>query len=184
MMKLKKGDAAIHFELIDVFGRPISLKKYQGKRILLSFFRNTACPFCNLRIHQLSKWQPEWSKKNFEMIFFLESKKEVILRSALHKGVSPIPLLSDPEKKWFAEYGIEHSWLKMIKTAFTQNYSATVKEAEKRGIEMVKDTESPMNTMPADFLIDEQLIIQDLRYGQLANDHIPIEIIKQFIGTK
>jgi len=108
-MKLEPNVKAPAFAVKDAFGRMIDLKTYSDKRILIGFFRHAGCPFCNLRVHALTKLQEELKSKGMEMIFFFESKESVLLRSTFHKEVSPIPLISDPEKKWYDAYGLEKS---------------------------------------------------------------------------
>src|SRR5579859_2058269 len=97
------------FNLQDIFDRPVDLKSYRGKRVFIGFFRHAGCPFCNLRVHSLMKIRETLLERNIEMIFFFESKKELLLQSIFHKEVSPVPLIADPDKKWYAIYGIENS---------------------------------------------------------------------------
>ncbi len=110
-MKLEKNLIAPHFKLQDIFGRTIDLQQYADKKVLVAFFRHAGCPFCNLRVHELTKAHEMLKEKGLEMIFFFESKERVLLRSIFHKEVSPIPLISDPEKVWYQAYGLETSWL-------------------------------------------------------------------------
>ena len=81
--RLETGQSAPLFSLTDIYDREIDLSAYKnkGKKILISFFRNVACPFCNFRIHQLTTKNDQW-KNDLEMIFFLEAEKEVVLRSS------------------------------------------------------------------------------------------------------
>ena len=97
------------FNLPDIYDRAIDLKQYQGKKVFIGFFRHVGCPFCNLRVHNLLKKYEEYKSRNMEMIFFFESKKEVILRSLYHSQISPIPIIADPEKIcsfWDPEVGL------------------------------------------------------------------------------
>src|SRR5689334_3627455 len=105
-MSLEKHTLAPIFKLNDVYGRSIDLSEYKEKKVLIGFFRHAGCPFCNLRVHTLSKAYEELKVQGFEMIFFFESKEQVILRSSFHRGVSPIPIISDPQKKWYDIYGL------------------------------------------------------------------------------
>jgi peroxiredoxin Q/BCP len=180
MMKLEAGLKAPVFALKDIFGRQIDLNNYIDKRILIGFFRHAGCPFCNLRVHALTKLQEELKAKGMEMIFFFESKESVLLRSTFHKEVSPIPLISDPEKKWYDTYGLESSAaisakshvLEFVQTAF-KAYRAGVP------IHAMADGES-INTIPAEFMIDKNLVIKNVHYAKGLNDRISIDLIKRF----
>ena len=70
MMKLESNIAAPIFVLKDIFGRMIDLNAYKEKRIFIGFFRHAGCPFCNLRVHALTKVHEELKAKGLEMIFF------------------------------------------------------------------------------------------------------------------
>lgn len=182
-MTLKKNILAPIFNVKDVFGRPIDLNTYRDNKVLIAFFRHAGCPFCNLRVHALSKMHEEFKSKGLEMIFFFESKDKVILRSSFHTGVSPIPIISDPEKVWYNTYGLETSGYKSTVSHLT-SFVQTVIKAKSVGVpvHMMADGES-ISTIPAEFLLDKGLIIKKLHYSQRLNDRLEIADIKSFIDN-
>jgi thioredoxin-dependent peroxiredoxin len=179
-MKLEPLVKAPIFVEQDIFGRLIDLNAYADRKILIAFFRHAGCPFCNLRVHALTKLHEELKAKGLEMIFFFESKEAVLLRSIFHKEVSPIPLIADPQKKWYDAYGLEKSAaisakshvLEFVQTAF-KAYRAGVP------IHAMADGES-INTIPAEFLVDKNLVIKKVHYAKGLNDRISLDIVKQF----
>lgn len=179
-MPLKENTKAPLFNLKDIYGRQIDLSTYSTKRLLLGFFRHAGCPFCNLRVHTLQKVYQELKSKNFEMIFFFESKEQVMLRSSFHQGVSPIPLISDPDKKIYSAYGLETSTTKALISHAT-SFAQTVVKANtaKVPVHMMADGES-FSTMPAEFLIDEGLIIKRAHYSERLNNRIDVQDIRTF----
>lgn len=177
-MKLKPGQKAPSFTVVDIYGKTIELSHYSGKKLHLGFFRNVSCPFCNLRIHQLSKINSQLKDNGLEVLYFFESKPEVIRRSTFHQGVSPIPLIGDHEKKIYTLYGVEASLLKAAATLFAKNSIRDFREGQSLGLPT--DNNATQSLMPADFLIDENLTIVKAYYGQHMNDHIPMEHIKAF----
>ena len=179
-MKLSAGSKALNFEVQDIYGNPIRLSDYRGKRILLGFFRNVNCPFCNMRVHQLMKMKEELDGHNTQMVFFFESKEKVILRSSFHQGISPIPLISDPEKEVYYQWGVERSMMKMIKTMFSSANRQAMKDGQLLDLPKEKDKDASQDLVPADFLIDENFIIQKAHYGSHLNDHIDLQLIRQF----
>ncbi len=180
-MRLKTGQSAPLFSLTDIYDREIDLSSYKNKnkKILISFFRNVACPFCNFRIHQLTKKNEKWKEK-LEMIFFLESKKEVVLRSTFHQDVSPIPIISDEKKMIYQKYGIEKSTLKFLGTMLSSTHRATFNTAKEMGL-AVNSGEKLITTIPADFLLDENLTIIEAYYGNNIGDHLPFEKIESVL---
>ena len=182
-MKLESNVPAPVFKLKDIFDREIDLNQYKDRRVFIGFFRHAGCPFCNLRVHALTKIHEELKAKGMEMIFFFESKKEVLLRSIFHKEVSPIPLISDPQKTQYAAYGLEPSAAISAKSHLT-SFVQTAFKARMAGvpIHMMADGES-INTIPAEFLIEKGLIVKKVHYSQGLNDRISIDSIKAFAET-
>jgi len=181
-MKLRAGQAAIDFSVKDMFGREIRLSDYKGKRILLGFFRNVNCPFCNLRVHELTKLREALESKNMVMIFMFESSNAHLKRSSFHQEVSPIPLIGDPEKKIYAQYGVEASVFKALSTLFTSGVMADFKKGNSLPLPQEKDKDASQTMIPGDFLIDENFNIVKAYYGKDIRDHIAISEIKVFAG--
>jgi thioredoxin-dependent peroxiredoxin len=182
-MLLQKNVTAPVFKLKDIYGRLIDLEQYSDKKVLIGFFRHAGCPFCNLRVHALTKVHAELKSLGLEMIFFFESKEKVILRSSFHVGVSPIPIIADPDKVWYQAYGLEPSALKSSMSHVTSFVQTAIK-AKLAGvpIHMMADGES-FSTMPAEFLLDKGLVIKKLHYSTGLNDRIDISVINEFART-
>ena len=183
-MKLEKNVVAPVFNAQDVFGRAINLEDFKDRKLLIAFFRHAGCPFCNLRVHNLKKAHPELKSMGLDMIFFFESKERIILRSTFHQEVSPIPIIADPEKKWYDLYGLEPSGYQAAKSHFT-SFVQTVFKAKMKGlpVHLMADGES-ISTMPAEFLLDKALKVKKVHYSQGLNDRIPVEDIKKFANNE
>ncbi|GAB4238885.1 MAG: hypothetical protein Tsb0034_14710 [Ekhidna sp.] len=168
------------FRLTDVFEREIDLTAYKGKKVLIAFFRHAGCPFCNTRVHGLQKHHPELKRKGLEMIFFFESKKELLLSSHFHSEISPIPLIADPEKTWYEKYGVENSGIKSAKSHLTSFFQA-VFEAKKKNLPVhwMSGKES-IKTIPAEFLVNERGIISKVHYAKGLRDRMALDAIMDF----
>jgi thioredoxin-dependent peroxiredoxin len=179
-MNLQPNVTAPLFNLKDIYGRQIDLEKYRDRKILIGFFRHAGCPFCNLRVHTLTKVHQELKDKGLEMIFFFESKEQIILRSSFHQGVSPIPIISDPQKTWYHAYGLESSALKSMVSHFTTFVQTVIKaQAEKVPVHMMASGES-FSTMPAEFLVAENLIVKRVHYSERLNHRLAVDDIRAF----
>src|SRR5262245_9320468 len=55
---LNPGDTAPDFELPDLSGKPMSLARWRGRRVLLIFF-NPRCSFCEVMAAELAALGPE-----------------------------------------------------------------------------------------------------------------------------
>ncbi len=179
--KLQRDVKAPVFNLKDIYGRTIDLNTYQDKKLLIGFFRHAGCPFCNIRVHKLSKIYEDLHSKGLEMIFFFESPEKVLLQSTFHQEVSPIPLIADPEKQWYAAYGLEPSTFK-ASLSIISSFVQTAFKASSAGVpnQLPKEGES-YTTMPAEFLISEGLIVKDVHYSERLNDRLDTQKIRNFV---
>jgi peroxiredoxin len=183
-MKLEKKLLAPVFKRKDIYGRMIDLEEYRDKKVFIGFFRHAGCPFCNIRVHTLTKVHHELQQQGLEMIFFFESKENIMLRSTFHQEVSPIPLISDPEKKWYDAYGLETSGYKSA-ISHLSTFVQTAFKAKSLGLPThpMADGES-ISTMPAEFLIEEGLIIREVHYAERLNDRMNLDKIRAFAAEK
>lgn len=183
-MRLQRNVSAPIFNVTDVYGRNINLNDYKDNKVLVGFFRHAGCPFCNIRVHNLSKLYEEIKSTGFNMIFFFESSAKLISMSTFHKELTPIPIISDPEKTWYAAYGLEPSGYKSAISHIT-TFVQTAFEAyqKKLPMHMMKENES-ISTMPAEFLIDKGLIIKKVHYSERLTDRMNVDEIRAFADGK
>lgn len=177
---LKVNQQAPTFDVIDIFDRRVRLTDYLGKRLFIGFFRHAGCPFCNVRVHKLEAKHEELKALDMEMIFFFESDRKTLLGNNFHKTISPIPVIADPEKKWYGAYGIENSLSKSIKSHATTFFSNSVR-ALLNGLPVhyMAGKES-FSTIPAEFLVDEFGVVRRLHYAKSLTDQTSTDLILRF----
>jgi peroxiredoxin len=181
-MKLTNGQKALDFTGTDIHGNTIKLSDYKGKKIMLGFFRNVNCPFCNRRVHQLMGMKTMLQNKNVQLVLMFESSTERLTKSVFHEGITPWPIIGDPEKKVYEMYGVEASALKAMRTMISSNMFKAMKDVKDIGLPKEKDTEATATLIPADFLINEDFTIVNAHYGKHLDDHISIDELKKFAG--
>ncbi len=181
---LEVNTPAPNFSVTDIFGRKINLRDYRGKKVLIAFFRHAGCPFCNMRVHTLQSKEQEFKANNLEMIFFFESEEKVLKSNLFHSKVNPIPLIADPMQQWYKEYGVESSAVKSTISHITSIVPSVIK-AKLKGlpVHMMAGNES-INTIPAEFLIDEKGMIKKVYYSKRLNDRMAITLISDFAAGK
>lgn len=181
-MKIQTGQLASDFVATDVNGKQVRLSDFRGKKIILSFYRNVNCPFCNRRVHQLMLNSLSFKNKDVQLFFLFESSNEVLKKSAFHKGIVPWPLIGDQERKLYTQYGVERSSIGVFKTMFAANMPKAMREAKKLNLPEERDKHAHMDQMPADFFIDENFRIVTAHIGSHMDDHIAYEKILAFAG--
>lgn len=104
-MKLQEGNAALDFTEQDIHGNDVRLSDFKGQKIILSFYGNESCPFCNRRIHEIIGNSVKLKRSGVKLVFVFRSKAEKLKASVLHEGISPWPLIGDAQQKLYKLYG-------------------------------------------------------------------------------
>ena len=122
-----------------------------------------------------------------EVIIFYESSIEVFNQSYFFREQvlkeNKIRIISDPDRKLYTLYGVELS----TKKASFENFKATpgrmeqLREAMQLGFtgNGIEHGTNP-DAVPADFLLDEKLIVRSAHYGNDSGDHTSTAVIESF----
>ncbi|MBX2870060.1 MAG: redoxin domain-containing protein [Acidiferrobacterales bacterium] len=177
-MKLKLPCDAIDFTTRDIYGRPFQLSGLSGKRVMLSFFRDAACPYCNFRLYELTHQHKEWKKSGLEIVAVFSSPADEV-REFVARHPRPFRMLSDPDLSIYHQYGIEQSFSALFRALIFKG-PRIVKGVAKGG----RPRPNPhVKIVPADFLLDNHGRVVDIWYGRDTADHIPLERIQSFINA-
>jgi peroxiredoxin len=176
MNTLTTGNRAPDFTLPDLDGRPVHLADYQGRKVLLIFFRYATCPFCTVRFVRLAQEAQRYAAQGLQIIGVFESGADYI-REYLYRRGLPFPVIPDPEGKLFALYGVKKSLPGLL---FGMLRLPTLLRALLDPQYRMARPDGPVTRIPADFLIDENQVIADAYYGSDIGDHIPFARIDRF----
>ncbi len=147
-----------------------------GKRYMISFFRFASCPFCNLRVHELVTRFHEFGE-GITIVLIFDSPLDNLQRHA-DKHKAPFPILADETNKYYKEYGVERSFVGMLKGLFGRLPTLLKGMFVKGYIPVV--FKGSILTMPVDILVNENGVIETAYYGKDEGDHLPFEEIKAF----
>lgn len=175
-MRLKSPTIAPSMVLRDIHGRSVAIGGASGRRTLLCFFRDAACPFCNFRIYELTHHHASLAALGLDVVAVFTSTPEEVRRFVARKS-RPFVVIADPTSSAHAAYGIERSFWRKWKGVFTR-IPTLLKGLRIVGLAGLKTT----NLMPADFLIEEDGRIAEAYYGSDAGDRIPFERIELFLA--
>lgn len=173
-MRIAAPTRAPSIPLQDIYGKPITLGAGGGRRTLLCFFRDAACPFCNLRVYLLTAHYAALQKLGIEVVAVFASTADDVKRFVA-RSPRPFRVVADPTMSAYTEYGIEHSLWGKLKALILRVPDLI------RGLRLVGFAGlNTNNIMPADFLIDETGKVVEAYYGRDAGDHIPFDRIELF----
>ena len=177
-MPLKAGEIAPHFLMKDTSGQMIDLAHYRGSRTMLSFFRYTGCPLCNLRFWYLTQRYPHYRAQGLRIISVFESS-QADTRDFASKFASPFPIIADPKRELYKLYKLETSW-----TGFVRGFllrGAAFEEAQSRGLAKW-NINGTAQRMPADFLLNPDQTIATAYYGKDMGDFLHLTQIDDFLS--
>ena len=173
-MRLSAPSRAPLLHFVDIYGRRIDIGA--GRRTLLCFFRDAACPFCNLRIYELTHHHAALSSLGLDIVAVFTSTPEEVQRFVARKP-RPFTVVADPSSHAHEVYGIERSFWRKLKGILTR-VPALIKGLRIVGLAGLNTT----NLMPADFLIDEHGNLAEAYYGGDAGDRIPLDRVELFLA--
>lgn len=174
-MRLKPGDKAKEIELPAIDGSMFNMNLIEDKPFMLTFYRFASCPFCNLRVNEMIKRFDEFGD-DFTMIAIFDSSIDTLIRHSDNQQ-APFHILADGTRTSYQKYGVERSLFGMLKGMILR--FPTLMMAMLRGY-IPREFKGSLLTMPADFLVNREGIIQEAYYGSDEGDHLPFDRIKKF----
>ena len=179
--RFKSGDKLPEINLSPVFGDSVKTSQLKGKKILITFNRYVACPLCNFRTHELLAVYDTLKQKGLVIISIYESGKEMLTAYTKQEDV-PFLMIADPEEKLYKLFKVRKSWWRALRGVFSD-----FRRKRSGGKKLFKSTyqrDGSMYRIGADFLIDENGIVQVAYYGKFAGDHLQVEEIVKWVLKK
>jgi len=174
-MRLIAPSQAPALALVDIQNRRVVVGG-KGRRTLLCFFRDAACPFCNFRIYELTERHRALATLGLDVVAVFQSSEDDV-RHFVARKPRPFHVVADPLGRTHDLYGIEHSFWRKLKAVVTR-VPTLIKGLRIVGLAGLRTN----NRMPADFLIDEDGRVVEAWYGSDAGDRIPFERIELFVA--
>lgn len=180
-MKIKKGDLINELSLPSINGSVFDLENIKGKKALISFYRYSSCPFCHLRINETINNKDNFGE-NFETIAIFNCSLES-LQKASTKHDSSIFILADENRFYFDKYDVEKSAFGVFLGSII-GFFRFMKAIFVKGFNPLTSMSGAFTGLPVDVLIDENGVVQDVKYGKTTIDHISmVEVINCNLGV-
>lgn len=172
-MTIEAPCEAIDFEAYDIDGNYFRLSDVKKKVVVLSFFRNASCPFCNVRIFEYTQKYKEWAEVGIEVVaIFTSPSHEVKKFVAQHPR--PFTTFGDPTMAIYQKYHVEKSFQKLL-LGVVKHIPRFIKGC------FISRRFNPINPqlslVPADFIILPNGKVLDAWYGSDVSEHIPLKRI-------
>lgn len=142
-------------------------------------FRDAACPFCNLRVYELSNEYAALQAHGLEVVVFFRSGSEEVQRFIARRP-RPFRLVADPQMAVYGPYGIERSMLGTLRAMMRR--LPRLMQGLRLGQSRLPAGDPSL--MPADFLIDERGRVRRAYYGRDLGDHLPLVEVQTFAARR
>ncbi len=174
-MRLRAGQSAPDFLVTDICsGLPIRLDDFRGFKLLLSFHRYAACPFCNLHVHELSSRYAEFESQGLKVLALFRSGVERTLEQYGGRKI-PFQIGADPKLSAYRAYGIERSTLGMCVSFFHPRGLLAAAKGFWPG-----KIDADVRTLPADFLVTADQKIARAYYTTNIAQHLSLSEVVDF----
>jgi peroxiredoxin len=169
--EIKAGDVVTKREITTIRGEPVQVPDPE-RMVHLQFRRYAGCPVCNLHLRSIAVRRDEIVAAGIREVVVFHSSAGIMLA---HQGALPFAAIADPERKLYAEFGVEakmsplaalnpRNW-RAAGRALTQ--APSLKGATGRGEEH--------QGLPADFLIGADGRVIAVKYGKRVDDQWSVD---------
>lgn len=171
---LKLGDKAPDFSLKNAFGKKVKLSsELKNGPVILSFYRGSWCPFCNLQLHALHKSMPQFKKYGAQLILVTPQTPDKS-KGQIEKDQYTFEVLSDLESKVMKQYKL-----------FYKLDAELVRVYKKNGLDIESFNGKGRNVLPVPgtYVIDKNSIIRavhaDVDYKKRMEPQAIIDALKK-----
>ena len=105
MTKLKEGDKAPEFKVVNELGEEMTLADFSGKKLVLYFYPKDSTPGCTAESCNLRDHYADLKTKGFEVLG-VSADGEASHQKFIKKHKLPFHLLADTEKEVLNAYGV------------------------------------------------------------------------------
>ncbi len=175
MARIKVGDKIRDLKLPTIDGKTFDISEHKGKNIFISWLRFSGCPFCHLRVNELTNAEDKFGK-DFANVAIFSCNVDALKKTASRHGTNII-VAADENRKYFDKYdmprslarvslGILISPLRMMRAVF-KGYAAP-------------SFNGAFNAVPVDVMINKKGVVEKVKYSAHTTDHIPVSEVIEF----
>ena len=176
MARLTSGSPAPDISLPAIDGSTFKMSDHLGKRVILTFFRFSTCPLCNIRINRIIKRWNEFPEGTVMVGVFDAKIGELTKRMKKHN--SPFTIVADESFEHFERNSVMRSFGRFMIGALRS--PLTLIHATLKGYIPLTMSIKKLSIIPVDVLIGEDGKVVEAHYCKDTADHLPIDRFIQF----
>jgi peroxiredoxin len=170
MKELHAGDMLGRHDLMTISDKPAPVPDPE-RLVHLQFRRYAGCPVCNLHLRSFAARHDELVAAGVREVVVFHSRAETMRE---FQGQLPFAAIADPQKKLYAEFGVEtmSAWLALDPRSWLAAARAIARAPSLHGA--TGHGEEHLG-LPADFLIGRDGQILEAKYGKRVDDHWSVD---------
>ena len=178
-MKLKKGDKIEDLTLPSIDGTTFNLDSIKGKKAMISFYRYSSCPFCHLRMNEIINKKGEFGNNFVPIAIFDCDFDDLVKNSEKHDG--NMTILCDDDRVYFDKFEVQNSFFRFL-LGITIRVDRFLRAIAK-GYNPASNMSGAFLGLPADILIDENVLVEKALYGAHTANHIAMKDVIEFSNS-
>lgn len=176
--RLKPGDRVRARRLVAADSNTVMLPDPEGAVTHLLFRRYAGCPICNLHLRSFARRHAELVTANARVIAIFHSSAGEL---EAVQGAVPFPILPDPDRKLYAEFGVGTSLRSVLDPrAWSAAFRAVVSRASP---DPSAGRAGGAFGLPADLLISPSGRVDAAKYGVHADDSWSVDEVLALLAT-
>ena len=169
MTEVNVGNLLKHRGLLTIQGEPVQIPE-PDRLVHLQFRRYAGCPICNMHLRSVSQRHEEILSAGIREVVVFHSSAETMQE---FQGELPFAAIADPDKKLYAEFGVESSLKAVLNPrAPLAGFRARSVVHSVRGAMGIGEKHLGL---PADFLIAPGGSVVAAKYGRYASDQWSVD---------
>ncbi|ONH32267.1 peroxiredoxin-like family protein [Pseudofrankia asymbiotica] len=174
---VRPGAVVTARELVPVAGPPVPVPDPAGRLVHLQFRRFAGCPICNLHLRSITRRIAEIEGAGVREVVVFHSLAAELARYA---DELPLTLIADPERRLYAEFGVEsaaralldpRAWGGVIRGVARSTWAVL----RRRDRPPARRQPNGRLGLPGDFLIAPDGKVLAARYGEHAYDQWSVD---------
>jgi peroxiredoxin len=183
--KIQTGAVLNPRELVTIQSERIQVPDLR-RIVHLQFRRFAGCPVCNLHLHSFVQRQDEIEAASIREVVVFHSTADLLL---LHAGNLPFAVIADPDKRLYAEFGVESAlpalldprvWVPVLRAV---SRSALMILRKRQAVPSLNPRGGRFG-LPADFLIAQDGRVLACKYGSHAYDQWSVDELLALVGVE
>lgn len=178
--RIEVGTIVSPHELVSTTGEKVAVPDTEHL-VHLAFRRFAGCPICHLATRALAQRHDEVLAAGIREVVLFHSTAEALLKQDDVEGALPYPVIPDPDKELYREFGVESSPMAVLNPKILLPDMRGMRSKRKA---LHLNLAGGALGLPAEFLIAADGRVLAAHYGKHAYDQWSVDELLEFASAR